>query len=117
MTHGRAAYSRHDAEGLLEEGLEDVRAPGGRTIMQQIGNPAYGWMKARKVAAEGGALGTPMGADNNADTLALFGVSTYPFLHRALELNLKMNSAICILMDDPQNSQTVDDDGNIIPLR
>ncbi|KAF2826893.1 hypothetical protein CC86DRAFT_381954 [Ophiobolus disseminans] len=77
MTHGRAAYSKFDTEDDPVEGLKDVLLPGGYTGMNIINAPAFGWAMARKLAEKGGPLRKATGADNNADTLALFGSSTY----------------------------------------
>jgi hypothetical protein len=76
MTHGRAAFRRFDDdEGELVEGLKDVLVPGGFLGLDLVKTAAYGWSKAKRLAAKGGRLGEPTGADNNADTLALFGSS------------------------------------------
>jgi hypothetical protein len=66
-----------DSNGYWQEGLLDINIPGGYFGLNVIKAPAYGWSKATGLAEKGGPLGTVNAADNNSDTLALFGSSTY----------------------------------------
>jgi hypothetical protein len=87
MTHGRAAFTEFDDHGDRVEGLKDVQVPGGFLGLDLVKTAAYGWSKAKRLAAKGGQLGEPTGADNNADTLALFGSSELIFIRESFPLN------------------------------
>lgn len=78
MTHGRAANPHWDDNGeRIQLGLKDVLTPGGYTGLNWVKAPAYGWNKAKALAAKGDRLGGPIAPDNNADTLALFASSRF----------------------------------------
>jgi hypothetical protein len=92
MTHGRGAHSEIDDENFLNEGLDDVKTPGGIFGFGLLEPAAYGWSKARKLAEKGQPLGQRKAADNNADTLALFGSSTFSHFRSELKRRLTLCS-------------------------
>jgi hypothetical protein len=73
MTHARGAFEG-SYKGEPIEGLKDVPSPNGLLSLFQWG--AYGWKGAIQIARKGDDLGGKNAADNNADTIALFGSGT-----------------------------------------
>lgn len=74
MTHARGAYSELDDDGTDVEGLKDVASP--NFFASMLDWPSYGWEGAVRLARNGQDLGEENAPDNNADTIALFGVGT-----------------------------------------
>ncbi|KAF2023188.1 hypothetical protein EK21DRAFT_118997 [Setomelanomma holmii] len=98
MTHGRSAYVTRDENGEVEdEGLIGAKTSRGWLGLGLLKATTYGWSKCASLAKRDDRLGGINAADNNADTLALFG-------------------SICKVMDDRNSPRTVDDKGRIIPL-
>lgn len=117
MTHGRSVYMTPDQdEEVDQEGLIDATTSGGWLGLGILKASAYGWHNCLSLAKRGDRLGGINAADNNADTLALFGSSTYKSLSFRLKDRLTVSMAVCKLMDDRNNPRTVDDKGRIIPL-
>jgi hypothetical protein len=80
MTHGRSIFKMRNRDGsFAQEGLIDAWAPRGYTGLNLIKAAAYGWKKTTQLAANAhtNRQDGEQAPDNNSDTLAIFGSSTY----------------------------------------
>jgi hypothetical protein len=82
MSHAREAWTKYYDDkdewqiGLLDEKDHPRSTIGGPWNFHFL-NAAYGWKAAMRLARQGNELNERGAADNNADTLALFGSGTF----------------------------------------